>query len=68
MEGKGGEGLKGRSFCSYGAACVTTKNVMDFLTWKLSETHAIGIFMETLSYRYDISLSLYLTPPPTLLR
>ena len=39
-----------------------TKDVMDSLTWKLSETHAIGIFMETLSYRHVISLSLYLTP------
>ena len=39
-----------------------TKDVMVSLTWKLSETHAIGIFMETLSYRHDVSLSLYLTP------
>lgn len=51
--GQGQKGPKCRSFCPCGAVVSTLPRCMYAPTWKLSEPHSLGIFMEDLSSRHD---------------
>ena len=52
-----------RSFCLRGlGVCHLPGTWMCSLTWKFSEPHTFGIFMETSSHRYDQSLTPFLAP------
>lgn len=51
--GQGQKGPKCGSFCPCGAVVSTLLRCMCAPTWKLSEPHSLGIFMEALSSRHD---------------